>query len=58
MCMDSSHPIDTACEPEPDLLILREDFPLYADMLELARRGAEGKIEFLSYEQVWGEETE
>jgi|GEM_PF-2810434 len=56
MCMDSSHPIDMACES--DLLILREDSPLYADMLELARRGAEGKIEFLSYEQVWGEETE
>ena len=45
---------DTECEADP--LILHEDSPLYADMLDLARRAREGKVKFFSYEQVWNED--
>jgi hypothetical protein len=57
MPTDSSHTDDTEndMECEAGLLILSEDSPLYWDMLELARRGREGKVKFFSYEQVWNE---
>ncbi len=50
--------LERVVERQPDLFILREDSPLYDDMLELAQMGREGKIELLSYEQVWNQDTE
>ena len=58
MATDSSHTedIENDTECEAGLLILHEDSPLYADMLELARRVREGKVKLFSYEQVWNED--
>ncbi len=58
MPTDSSHIDDTEndTECEAGLLILHEDSPLYADMLELARQARQGKVKFFSYEQVWNKD--
>lgn len=60
MAKNSSRTDDTETDVkcESGLLILHKDSPLYADMLELARRGRERKIELFTYEQAWEQETE
>lgn len=50
--------LERVVEHQPDMFILREDSPLYNDMRELAQMGQEGKIELLSYEQVWNQRSE
>ena len=50
--------LERVVERQPDTFVLREDSPLYDDMVELAQMGREGKIELLSYEQVWNQDTE
>ncbi|MBI3957162.1 MAG: hypothetical protein HY328_00030 [Chloroflexi bacterium] len=50
--------LERVVERQPDVFVLQEDSPLYGDMVELARRSREGKIELLTYEQVWNQDAE
>jgi len=50
--------LERIVEREPDIFILREDSPLYDDMREIKQIGENGKVELLSYEQVWNQDAE
>jgi len=45
--------LERVVERQPDTFVLREDSPLYDDMVDLARRGREGTVKLFTYEQVW-----
>jgi len=48
--------LERVVENQPDTFVLREDSPLYDDMVDLARRGREGTVKLFTYEQVWDQD--
>ncbi len=47
--------LERIVKKEQKFFILNSDMPLYDDLLEINKRKIEGKNEFYSHAEVWGE---